>query len=51
MGICWERAAPLALDLNLYVPFPMGVSGRMWKSIISVPGHCLYLLCAHFTLF
>ena len=40
--ICWERAVPLAFHLccfyfsavlNLGVPFPFGVKGRMWNSI------------------
>ena len=24
-----------------YFPFPFGVWGRMWNSIVSVPDHCL----------
>ena len=25
------------------VPFPFGVWGRMWNSIVSVPDHCLFI--------
>ena len=25
------------------VPFPLGVWGRMWNSIVSVPDHCLFI--------
>ena len=52
MAICWERAVPLAFHLCcvnfsavlvVRVPFPFGVWGRMWNSIVSVPDHCLFL--------
>ena len=50
MAICWER--PVLLDFHLYcfnfsavivvdVPFPFGVSGKIWNSIVSVPDHYL----------
>ena len=29
--------------LIVSVPFPFGVSGRMWNSIISVPDHYLFI--------
>ena len=52
MAICWERAVPLAFHLCcfylsavLIVPVQFGVQDRMWKSIVSVPGHCL---CIYF---
>ena len=51
MAICWDRAVLLAFSLVLFfifravlvvrVPFPFGVWGRMWNSIVSVPDHCL----------
>ena len=50
MSICWERAVPLAFHLHYFyynailivgVPFPFGVKGRIWNSIVSVPNHCL----------
>ena len=25
------------------VPFPFGVQGRVWNSIVSVPDHCLFI--------
>ena len=43
---CWERAVPLAFHFCCFyfsaalivdVPFPFGVEGRMWNSIVSVP--------------
>ena len=52
MAICWERAVPLAIHsccfnfsaiLVVRVPFPFGVWGRMWNSIVSIPDHCLYI--------
>ena len=52
MAICWERPAPLAFhlccfdfsaDLVVRVPFPFGVSGRVWNSIVSVPDNCLFI--------
>ena len=52
MAIRWERAAPLAFHLCCFyfgavlvvrVPFPFGVWGRMWNSIVSVPDHCLFI--------
>ena len=56
----WERAVPLAFNLCsfnfsavlvAFVPFPFGVWGRMWNSILSVPDHChFYLLYSlHFS--
>ena len=33
--------AAVILSLIVGVHFPFGVSGRMWNSIKSVPGHCL----------
>ena len=27
----------------LSVPFPFGVFGRMWNSIVSIPDHCLFI--------
>ena len=56
MAICWERAVPLTFHLccSLHfsavlvvrVPFPFGVWGRVWNSIVSIPDHChfIYLL-------
>ena len=29
--------------LIVAVPFPFGVQGRMWNSIVSVPDHCLFI--------
>ena len=52
MAICWERAVPLAFHLCCFyfsavlivgVPFPFGVKGRMWNSIVLVPDHCLFI--------
>ena len=50
MDICWKRADLLAFRLCfLYavlivcVPFPCGVWGSMWNSIVSVPDHCLFI--------
>ena len=52
MAICWERAVALAFHLCCFyfsvvlivgVPFQFGVEGRMWKSIVSVPDHCLFI--------
>ena len=49
MAICWERAVPLAFHLCCFyfsavlvvrVPFPLGVWGRVWNSIVSVRNHC-----------
>ena len=43
MAICWDRAVPLALHLCcfnfsaalvVHVPFPFGVWGMMWNSIL-----------------
>ena len=50
MHIGWETADLLAFRLccfsvcrlDLFVPFPYGVWRRMWNSIVSVPGHCLF---------
>ena len=52
MAICWERAIPLAFHLCFNfsavlverVPFPFGVWGRMWNSIVSVPDRCHFCL-------
>ena len=53
MAICWERAVPLAFYLCcsyfsavlvVRVPFPFGVWGRVWNSIVPVPDHCLFIL-------
>ena len=56
MTICWERAV-VTLAFHLYcfyfsavlvvrVPFPLGIWGRMWNSVVSVPDHCLLIhLC------
>ena len=30
-------------DCVVIVPFPYGVCGRMWNSIVSVPDHCLFI--------
>ena len=30
-------------------PFPIGVWGRMWNSIVSVPDHCLFIYLAYCT--
>ena len=54
MANCWERAVSLDFHLCcLYfsvvlivgVPFPFGVQGRMWNSIVSVP--FIYLTLAY----
>ena len=58
MANCWERAVPLAFHLCCFlfvfyfsavlivgVPFPFGVKGRMWNSILSVP--FIYLTLAY----
>ena len=58
MAICWERAVPLAFHLCRFnfsavlvvcVPFPFGIWGRMWNSIVSVPDlfYFLYHLVMH----
>ena len=50
-AICWERAVRLAFRLCcfnfsavlvVHAPFPFGVWGRMWNSIVSVPDLCLF---------
>ena len=52
MAIYWEGAVPLAFHFCCFyfsaviiisVPFPFGVWGRMWNSIVSVPDHCLFM--------
>ena len=52
MAICWERAVPLAFHLCCFyfsavlivgVPLSFGVYSRMWNSIVSIPGHCLFI--------
>ena len=35
-------------DLIQGVPFPFGVKGRMWNSIVSVPDHCLFIYFTYF---
>ena len=51
MAICWERTVLLAFHLCCFyfsavlvvrVPFPFGVWGRVWNSIVSFPA--FYLL-------
>ena len=32
-----------SVDLVVCVPFPFGVWGRMWNSIVSVPERCLFI--------
>ena len=46
MDIDWERADLLAFRfavIFICVPFPHGVWGRMWNSIVSVSDHCLFI--------
>ena len=52
MTICWERAAPWLFTCGVFifsavlvirVPFPFGVWGKVWNSIVSVPDHCLFI--------
>ena len=52
MAICWEGAVTLAFRLCCFnfsavlvvrVPFPFGVWGRMWNSIVSVPDNCFFI--------
>ena len=52
VAICWERAIPFAFHLCCFyfsavlilgVPFPFGVYGRIWNSVVSVPEHCLLI--------
>ena len=51
MDICLERADLLAFSLccftlyhlDFFVPFPYGVWGRKWNSIVSVPDHCHFI--------
>ena len=52
MAICCERAVPFAFHLYCFnfsallgvrVPFPFGVLGRMWNSIVSVSDHCRFI--------
>ena len=54
MAICWERVG-LAFHLCYFyfnavliagIPFPFGVCGRMWNSIVSVPDHCPFFYFA-----
>ena len=62
MAICWERAFRVAFHLCCFhysavfvvrVPFPFGVWGRMWNSIVSVPNHYffffIYFMLSHQT--
>ena len=57
MAICWERAVPLAFHLCCFyfsavlvvgAPFPFGVWGGMWSSIVSVSDHCLFIFFDEF---
>ena len=49
--MCWESAVLLdfrmccllCVVLIVNVPFPFGVWGRMWNSIVLVPNHCLFV--------
>ena len=54
MAFCWERAVPCPVGFSFVlssftavlvvrVPFPFGVWGRVWNSIVSVPDHCLFI--------
>ena len=53
VAICWERAVPFAFNLCCFfyssavlilgVPFPFGVKGRIWNSIVSVPDHSIFI--------
>ena len=52
VAICWGRAVPLPFHLCSFylsavliigVPFPFGVYGRIWNSVVSVPEHCLFI--------
>ena len=36
---CFYFGAVLTVD----VPFPFGVQGRIWNSIVSVPDHCFFI--------
>ena len=60
MAICWERPLPLAFHLCCFyfsvvlvvrVPFPIGVWGRMWNSIVSVPDLCLFVYLTQYQYF
>ena len=57
IAICWESVVPLAVHLCCFycsavlvvrVPFPFGVWGRVWNSILSVPDHCLFIYFEQF---
>ena len=44
MAICWERAAPLVFHLCCFyfsAVLIVGVHFPLWKSIVTVPDHCL----------
>ena len=50
--ICWDRAVSLALCSCCFYfvlsrlcvfPFPLGVWGSMWNSMVSVPDLCLFI--------
>ena len=52
MAIYWEGAVPLDVYLCCFyfsavlvvrVPFPFGAWVRVWKPIVSVPDHCLFI--------
>ena len=48
LGKHWPLGFPLLLCflyavLIDYVPFPYGVCGRMWSSIVSVPDQCIFI--------
>ena len=59
VAICWERAVTLVFHLCYFnfsdvlvvrVPFPIGVWGRMWNSIVLVPDHCLFIYSLSFSI-
>ena len=48
----WEELFPVSFHLCRFyfsvvlfvcVPFPFGVKGRMWNSVVSVPDHFLFI--------
>ena len=41
MGSSLKLTSDVLIVYN--VPFPFGVWGRMWNSIVSVPDHCLFV--------
>ena len=55
MVICWERTVSLAFHVCCFyfiavlitgVTFPLGVCGRIWNQIVSVPDHCFFIYVA-----